>query len=191
MGTIFEKFMINPDAMDPTFYICFGVVAFVMILLIIKKLMSIGKRALFGVLSIIFLIFAVPRINTILINKIGHYGIIERKLAEIVDGDIENKVKYDYKMKTGQDINDEGLLEKLKAETFKVDPNLNDDLNILMNCGLPSGITNTILLNVVDTGTAVIEAPTFAEYVAKFFVIRITWLISLIIGFSLSTRLFT
>lgn len=177
--------------MDTTSYICLGIVAVVVILLIIKKLMSLGVRMLMGVLTIAFLLFVTPRINTFLINKIGEYGIIENVISEIVDGDIETKVKYDYKLETGQELEDEGLLEKLKAEAYKVDPNMCDELNILMNCGFPAGIENTILLNIPDPGTPSITASSFSNYVAKYFVLRMTTLISFLIAFTVATNTFT
>ncbi|SEP83515.1 hypothetical protein SAMN02910369_00694 [Lachnospiraceae bacterium NE2001] len=189
LDTILDKF--NMNALDAKFYICVGLIVVIVLAVAIRNMMRLGVRMLMGILAIVFVVFATPKINTFLVNKLGHYGIIEQKLAEIVDGDIETKVKYDYKLATGQEVTDEGLLEQLKAEAYKVDPNMSDDLNILMNCGLPSGVTNTILLNIADTGTAAITAPTFAEYVAKFFVVRITWLISVLIAFSVATKVFT
>lgn len=176
--------------MDATLYISIGIVAVLAIVLIIKKLMSLGVRILMGLLTIAFMIFVTPKINTFLINKIGERGLIQQMIRGIVDGDIENKIKYDYKLETGIELEDEMLLEQLKAEAFYVDPSLNDDLNILMNCGLPVGIENTILLNVPDHGTPKIQADTFADYVAKFFVLRLTTLISILIAFSVATNTF-
>lgn len=177
--------------MDATFYICLGIITVLSVVLIIKKLMSLGVRVLMGILTIAFLLLVTPKINTFLINEIGEYGIVERTLSGIVDGDIETKVKYDYKVQTGMELEDEALLESLKAEAYKIDPNLNDELNILMNCGLPVGIENTILLNVPDPGTPSIKAETFPDYVAKFFVLRITTLISILISFTVATNTFT
>ena len=176
--------------MDATLYISIGIVAVAAIILIIKKLMSLGVRMLMGILIIAFMVFVTPKINTFLINKIGEHGLIQQMLSGIIDSDIENKVKYDYKLETGQELEDEALLEQLKAEAYKVDQNMNDDLNIIMNCGLPAGIENTILVNVADHGTPSITADTFADYVAKFFVLRLTTLISILISFTVATNTF-
>ncbi|MCR5106226.1 MAG: hypothetical protein K6B68_17490 [Eubacterium sp.] len=176
--------------MDITAKISFAIVAIVIIALVIKKLVSLGVRILMGILTIVCIIFITPKINTILINKISNYGIIERKLSEIVDGDMNTKVRRDYELETGQKLEDESILETLKAETFKIDYNLCDEMNILLNAGFPQGINNTLLLNFSDIGGATIEADSPADYVAKFFVIRITNLISLLVGFGVSTRLF-
>ena len=176
--------------MDITAKISFAIVAIVIIALVIKKLVSLGVRILMGILTIVCIIFITPQINTILINKISNYGIIERKLSEIVDGDMNTKVRRDYELETGQKLEDETLLESLKAQTFKIDNNLCDEMNILLNAGLPEGINNTLLLNFSEIGGTTIEADSPADYVAKFFVIRITNLISLLAGFGISTRLF-
>ncbi len=176
--------------MDITAKISFAIVAIVIIALVIKKLVSLGVRILMGILTIVCIIFITPKINTILINKISNYGIIERKLSEIVDGDMNTKVRRDYELETGQKLEDETLLESLKAQTFKIDNNLCDEMNILLNAGLPEGINNTLLLNFSEIGGTTIEADSPADYVAKFFVIRITNLISLLAGFGISTRLF-
>lgn len=176
--------------MDATLYISIGIVTVVAIILIIKKLMSLGVRILMGILIIAFMVFVTPKINTFLINKIGEHGLIQQMIRGIVDGDIENKIKYDYKLETGVELEDEALLEQLKTEAYHVDQNLSDDLNILMNCGLPAGIENTILVNVQDHGIPKIQADTFADYVAKFFVLRLTTLISILISFSVATNTF-
>ena len=148
--------------MDATLYISIGIVTVVAIILIIKKLMSLGVRILMGILIIAFMVFVTPKINTFLINK----------------------------LETGVELEDEALLEQLKTEAYHVDQNLSDDLNILMNCGLPAGIENTILVNVQDHGIPKIQADTFADYVAKFFVLRLTTLISILISFSVATNTF-
>lgn len=176
--------------MDITAKISFAIVAIVLIALVVKKLVSLGVRILMGLFTIVFILFITPKINTFLINKISKYGIIESKLSEIVDEDMNTKVRREYELETGQKLEDEALLEVLKKQTFKIDMNLCDEMNILLNAGFPEGINNTLLLNFSDIGGATIEADTPADYVAKFFVIRITNLISLLAGFGISTRLF-
>ncbi len=139
---------------------------------------------------IVCVFFVTPKINTFLSNKVGQYGIIEQKLTEIVDKDIETKVKRDYKIATGQELEDEVLLEQLKAQAYKIDPEKCDELNMVLNCGLPQGVVNTILLNFSDTGAASIQATTFPQYAAKFFIVKMTSLISLIIAFSIAGKIF-
>lgn len=163
--------------------------------IIIRRMITWGIRILLGILTIVFVFFAAPRINVFIMNQLEAHGIhliVERKISDMVEGDIEKKVKREYETRTGNEIteNDTALLEALKAEAYKIDPNLNDDLNLIVNAGLPRSITNTILINVADKGTPTIVADNFPDYVAKFFVLRITMLASIFIAFTISSKLF-
>ncbi|MCR5213582.1 MAG: hypothetical protein K6E10_04140 [Eubacterium sp.] len=186
---VFKKFNINLDTLAT---IVLVIVAGIIVAAVIKNLLRLGLRILMGVLIIVFVIFAAPKINTFLSNQIGRYGIIHSTLRNIVDGDIETKVKREYKIATGYEITDAdtALLEELKAEAFKVDPNLSDEMNILLHCGFPQGVNNTLLLNFADYGSLTIHAETFADFVASFFIIRLTMLISYFIAFSVASKLF-
>ncbi len=163
--------------------------------IIIRRMITWGIRILLGILTIVFVFFAAPRINVFIMNQLEAHGIhliVERKISDMVESDIEKKVKREYETRTGNEIteNDTALLEALKAEAYKIDPNLNDDLNLIVNAGLPRSITNTILINVADKGTPSIVADNFPDYVAKFFVLRITMLASIFIAFTISSKLF-
>ncbi len=172
-------------------YICIILIAVVVFVVAAKRLLNMGLRMLMGILALVFVFFAAPKINTFLINRIGEYGIIERQLSRIVDGDIETKIKREYRIKTGQVLTDDAVVEQIKNEQYQIDPNLSDELNILAHAGLPSGIMNTLLVNFADWGTSTITASTFSDYVAKFFILRIVMLISYIIAFSVGARIFT
>lgn len=176
---------------DNLTYICIILIAVVVFVVAAKRLLNLGLRMLMGILALVFVFFAAPKINTFLINRIGEYGIIERQLSRIVDGDIETKIKREYRIKTGQVLTDDAVVEQIKNEQYQIDPNLSDELNILAHAGLPSGIMNTLLVNFADWGTSTITASTFSDYVAKFFILRIVMLISYIIAFSVGTRIFT
>ena len=176
---------------DNLTYICIILIAVVVFVVAAKRLLNLGLRMLMGILALVFVFFAAPKINTFLINRIGEYGIIERQLSRIVDGDIETKIKREYRIKTGQVLTDDAVVEQIKNEQYQIDPNLSDELNILAHAGLPSGIMNTLLVNFADWGTSTITASTFSDYVAKFFILRIMMLISYIIAFSVGTRIFT
>lgn len=176
---------------DNLTYICIILIAVVVFVVAAKRLLNMGLRMLMGILALVFVFFAAPKINTFLINRIGEYGIIERQLSRIVDGDIETKIKREYQIETGHVLNDEAVLEQIKNEQYQIDPNISDELNILAHAGLPSGIINTLMANFADWGTSTITASTFSDYVAKFFILRIVMLISYIIAFSLGTRIFT
>lgn len=174
---------------DRTLIVCMAVIALLVLMIIIKKLISLGRNILICILMVAFMVIMVPKINTFLLNKIGKYGIIQQKLTEIVDGDIETKVKREYKIATGQELEDEALLEQIKAEQFYVHPNLSDELNIFIYSGYPEGIVNTVLLNISDPGVATIEAASFAEFVSKFFILKISSVLSFLIGFSIAGKL--
>ena len=176
---------------DNLTYICIILLAVVVFVVAAKRLLNMGLRMLMGILALVFVFFAAPKINTFLINRIGEYGIIERQLSRIVDGDIETKIKREYRIKTGQVLTDDAVVEQIKNEQYQIDPNLSDELNILAHAGLPSGIMNTLLVNFADWGTSTITASTFSDYVAKFFILRIVMLISYIIAFSVGARIFT
>ena len=176
---------------DNLTYICIILIAVVVFVVAAKRLLNLGLRMLMGILALVFVFFAAPKINTFLINRIGEYGIIERQLSRIVDGDIETKIKREYRIKTGQVLTDDAVVEQIKNEQYQIDPNLSDELNILAHAGLPSGIMNTLLVNFADWGTSTITASTFSDYVAKFFILRIVMLISYIIAFSVGARIFT
>ena len=176
---------------DNLTYICIILIAVVVFVVAAKRLLNMGLRMLMGILALVFVFFAAPKINTFLINRIGEYGIIERQLSRIVDGDIETKIKREYRIKTGQVLTDDAVVEQIKNEQYQIDPNLSDELNILAHAGLPSGIMNTLLVNFADWGTSTITASTFSDYVAKFFILRIVMLISYIIAFSVGARIFT
>ena len=172
-------------------HICLIVIAVVVFIVAAKRLLNMGLRMLMGIFALVFVFFAAPRINTFLINRIGEYGIIERQLSRIVDGDIETKIKREYQIETGHVLNDEAVLEQIKNEQYQIDPNISDELNILAHAGLPSGIINTLMANFADWGTSTITASTFSDYVAKFFILRIVMLISYIIAFSAGARIFS
>ncbi len=169
---------------------CLVIVGIAVLFMVMGRLLKMGTRVLMAVLAVVFMVFAAPRINTFLINKIGEYGIVEQSLSNIVDGDIETKIKREYRIRTGEVLTDEATLEQIKNEQYQIDPNLSDELNILAHAGLPSGIMNTLLANFADWGTSTITATTFSDYVAKFFILRIVMLISYIIAFSAATRVF-
>ncbi len=170
---------------------CIIIMAVVVFVVAAKRLLNMGLRMLMGVFALVFVFLVAPKINTFLINRIGEYGIIERQLSRIVDGDIETKIKREYLIETGHALTDEAVLEQIKNEQYQVDPNLCDELNILAHAGLPSGIMNTLIMNFADWGTATITASTFSDYVAKFFILRIVMLISYFIAFSVGTKVFT
>ena len=100
------------------------------------------------------------------------------------------KVKCAYKRETGQELTDPTLLEQLKAEKFQVDPELSDDMNMLLNAGFPEGVNNTIRMNVTDYGDAHIQADNFSDYVAKYYILRMTEGISLFVAFCVATKIF-
>ena len=171
------------------------VIAGGIIFLVAKKLMTMSVRILLGILTIVFTLFMGPKLNTFIMNKMNQYGlhgIMEQKLSQIVDGDIETKVRREYEMETGRKLteDDRELIERLKSEAYVIDPNLNDNLNIIVNAGMPQGFANTILLNIEDHGTPDIEADNFADFVAKFMILRITTLMSYFVAFSVATKLF-
>ena len=172
------------------FGLVIGAGAGVALLLVIKRLIRMGFRILFGILMIVVVYFAAPRVNAFLAEKISQYDFIEKKISAMVDEDIEKKVMRDYKTRTGEEITDEEFLEQLKAQEYSFDPNLPDDLNIMMNAGLPEGVENTLLLNFASMGHAQISADNFPDYVARYFVVRMTTLIAYIITFCIACRLF-
>ena len=171
------------------------VIAGGIIFLVAKKLMTMSVRILLGILTIVFTLFMGPKLNTFIMNKMNQYGlhgIMEQKLSQIVDGDIETKVRREYEMETGRKLteDDRELIERLKSEAYVVNPNLNDELNMIVNAGMPQGFANTILLNIEDHGTPDIEADNFADFAAKFMILRITTLMSYFVAFSVATKLF-
>ena len=165
------------------------VVALIMVL-IVKKLLKLGRQVLMGMLIIVFVFTVTPKINVFLVNQLGQYGVIEKTLSRIVDSDIETKVKREYEQRTGQEIHDEGQLAKLKTDSFSDDPEIPDELNIILNAGLPQGINNTLLNNFSNLGTSSIRAASFPDYVSKFFVARIITLLSICIAVSVAIRVF-
>ena len=178
-----------------TYSVIIAVIAVVIGIAIFKRLLNLSVRVLMGVLLIAFVLFVGPRINVFILNKLeayGFHGIIETKLSEIIDGDIEAKVIRDYKMETGQDIdiNNRALIEELKAEAFKVNPEMNDELNLIANAGFPKIVTKTILLNIKDPGSPTIVATSFPEYTAKFLILRMVTLLSYLIAFLVAYELF-
>ncbi len=172
-----------------------AIVAAFVVIMVAKKLMQLSIRILLIVLIAVFVIFAGPRINVFIANKLDSYGIhgiLQQKLSEIIDGDIETKVIYDYKVETGIDLGEEDreLIEQLKAEAFQVNPNMNDELNLIANAGFPAIVTKTILINISDPGTPSIQATSFADYTATFLILRMTTLLSYLIAFSVAAELF-
>ncbi|MBO4863656.1 MAG: hypothetical protein J5517_04785 [Eubacterium sp.] len=176
--------------MDITMKISIAIIVIITMSFIIKRLMELGKRILLGILLIAFMVCISPKVNAFLINRLGEHGLLEQTLSRIVDEDIETKVKRDYEMATGEELKDEALLEELKAQAFSYNPAFSDELNILLNCGFPQGINNTLILNFAGFGTARISAGTFPDYVAKFFVLKLTTLASIFITFSAATKIF-
>ena len=107
-----------------------AVVAAFVVIMVAKKLMQLSIHILLIVLIAAFVIFAGPRINVFIANKLDSYGvhgILQQKLSEIIDEDMEAKVKYDYRMQTGIDLGEEDreLIEQLKKESFQINPNMN------------------------------------------------------------------
>ena len=176
--------------MSTSTYIVVALVAIVFGIAIIKRMLRMGFRILLGILMLVFVFLAGPRINTFIVNKLDDINIIEKKLSQIINEDMEKKVKREYKMETGYEVEDEALLEQLKAETFKYDPTLSDDLNIMLNAGLPQSVNNTLLLNFSNMGESKISAETFSDYVAKFVIIRVTTLLSYLIAFTAACKIF-
>ncbi len=159
-------------------------------IMIFKKLMTMGVNMLMGILTIAFLIIVTPKLSNFLLNKFEKYDYLEQRISEVVDEDMTIKVKCEYKRETGQELTDPTLLDQLKAEKYQVDPELSDDMNMLLNAGFPEGVNNTIRMNISDYGDSQIQANCFSDYVAKYYILRMTEGIALFVAFCVATKIF-
>ena len=139
------------------------------------------------VLSVIIALFAVvcayfysPAICDFIKNKTGVDDYVRAKVSSIVDGDIENKVKYDYYMETGQDAEalDPQTLATLKNKAYSIDPKKTARVNILKYVGFPEDLTEVMINNVSRYDTMYIEANSFSDYVSIYMVDRLLLMIA-------------
>ena len=154
------------------------VIAFIVAIFVIgalRPLLRLGKRVLVVTFFVVFTMFVGPKISLFVLNHISNYNIVEKKLSEIVRGDIEEKVNREYRMKTGIDLRTEDpqLLEELMAEEYAVNPNDSDDINIIKHAGFPEVILKSILINMDNSMHAQIQADNFYDYAARYVTYRL------------------
>ena len=166
------------------------IVAVVAIVMIIKRLLTFSVRVLMGILAIAFLVIVTPKINTFLLNHFDQYDVLEQKISEQIDEDMSLRVKCQYRYDNGTELTDQTLLSQLKAEEYKIDPSLTDNMNVILNAGLPEGVNEVIRLNVGDFGDATIQADSFSDYMARYFILRVSEILSLLIAFTVASKIF-
>ena len=180
IDSITDKIHIDAISADTVNLIIIGIIATIFVAGAARALYRLGKRVLIVALLIIFTMFAGPRLNVFLLNHISRFNIVEKKLSEIVKGDIEEKVNREYRMATGIDLRTENpeLLEVLMAEAYAVNPNDSDEINIIKHVGFPDMVLKSILLNINNSHKALIKADNFYDYAARFVTFRLITFLS-------------
>jgi|UPI0004813BA3 hypothetical protein len=162
--------------------------------LIVKRLITFSVRILTGILTLAFVFILAPKVNTFLLNRFGHKDLLVKRIAAVVDADMESNVISTYQYKTGirLDEDDASTIALLKEQAFSVDPNLSDNLNIFVHSGYPQEIIDSVMggIDPQYRGSPTIQADSFSEYVAELLVLKIVTVISYLISFEISHRLF-
>ena len=191
INSIANKINLDSISEETIQNIIIGVIAAIFIIGSARALLRLGKRVLIVALLVIFTIFAAPKVNVFILNHISRVNFVEKKLSEIVKGDIEEKVNREYRMATGIDLRKENpeLLEELMAEEYAVNPEDSDEINIIKHVGFPQVVLKSILLNVDNSQRATIKAPNFYDYAARFVTLRLITFLSYVIAFFTAVRI--
>ncbi|MCR5586661.1 MAG: CvpA family protein [Lachnospiraceae bacterium] len=165
-----------------------GLVIFGMMVGYVKVFARSVINVIIAVFAIVQALFLGPMLCDFIMDVSHLDNIIERKLGEIVQGDIEEKVSRDYWLKTGVDTEDISprKLEKLVSNAYYVDPTQGVRANILRYAGFPDSITDQMVALVDKHDDSYIpqdEYDNFAEYIAVFLVGRFYLLFSGLIIF--------
>ena len=60
--------------------------------LIVKRLITFSVRILTGILTLAFVFILAPKVNTFLLNRFGHKDLLVKRIAAVVDADMESNV---------------------------------------------------------------------------------------------------
>ena len=172
-----------------------AIIIIALMICVSKGLLKLGFRVLISILMIVGGLLLAPRISDFIVARAGLTDVAEKIIYYIVDEDIEEKVKRDYRMmasSTDAEIEDPALLDRLKAEAYTVDPNLSDEENIFRNLGLPDIVYENVPNSWGSLGYNHLaqNSTSFPDFVAKFFVSRMITFISYVIAFMIMAKAF-
>ena len=111
----------------------------------VKGLVRCVFGVLFSVITFLLAYLISPFIYGFLVDRTTIDDYAEHKVSAIIEENVEQKIKGEYFDKTGQELTDIALLEKLKEEAYKYDPSKNDQANIINNLNLPESFKLLIL----------------------------------------------
>ena len=139
-----------------------------------KGLVKSLLGAVFSVASIVLAYLISPFMYNIMVQRTVLDDYFTEKISQLIEEDVELKVKNDYFYKTGiqlkDSVEDKELIKKLKEEAYGFDPDLSDQINIINNLEIPESMKKE--LNNNNDKKTDIEADNFYDYIAKYVVGR-------------------
>ena len=151
----------------------------------IKGLVRCVFGVLFSVITFLLPYLISPFIYGILVDRTTIDDYAERRVSAIIEENVEQKIKGEYFEKTGQELADITLLEKLKEEAYKYDPTKSDQTNIINNLSLPESLKKNILDNNNYGESIGIKADNFYDYISKYIVERAMRMVAQAVSFLL------
>lgn len=141
-----------------------------------KGLVKSLLGAVFSVASIVLAYLISPFMYNIMVQRTVLDDYFTEKISQLIEEDVELKVKNDYFYKTGiqlkDSVEDKELIKKLKEEAYGFDPDLSDQINIINNLEIPESLKKELIKNNNYGKKTDIEADNFYDYIAKYVVGR-------------------
>ena len=131
-----------------------------------------------------------PLMYNILVDKTDMDDYVTERISAIIEEDIENKIKSEYKEKTGMELTDPAVLKSLKDQVYSYDPDKSDQENIINNLSLPKSLKNELLKSNAYGEKSEIKADNFYDYIAKLVVQRAMRMVAYLVTFALLSIIF-
>lgn len=112
-----------------------------------------------------------PVVNNYIVNNID-LSKAEKKITSLVDKYLDAKVEGEYIVENGETLSDTNpeMIQKLKEERFVFDTDDAARINIIRNLEFPANITQMLLDTAGKYDNTYIQADSFAQYMARFFI---------------------
>lgn len=147
---------------------------------LVKSLLGV----VFSVSSVVLAYLIAPFMYDIMVERTTLDDYFTEKISDMIEEDVELKVKNDYLMQTGIQLKDTAsdlaILEELKEKAYGYDPDLSDQVNIIKNLDLPEGLKKELVKNNKYGVKTEIVADNFYDYVAKYIVGRVMRMIAFV-----------
>ena len=145
---------------------------------------------LFSIATVLLAYLLSPLMYNVLVDKTNTDDYFTERISAIIEEDIEQRIKSEYKEKTGMELTDPAMLKSLKEQVYSYSPDKSDQENIINNLSLPESLKKELLKSNNYGVKTDIEADNFYDYIAKLVVQRAMRMVAYFATFALLSIIF-